>query len=107
MLEGVLWIWIISRKLSNNNFKQFLPKPKCAFTPPKFLTRNSPAFLKLQFIEKPKSDSRTQVHWIWLIVPTKEMGKTFIRKNFDHRCRKHQKSEQHITMPCGHHNKNS
>lgn len=38
-----------------------LPKPKWALTPPKFRTRNSPDFLKLQFSENPKSDSKTQV----------------------------------------------
>lgn len=38
-----------------------LPRPKCALTPPKFLTRNNDDFLKLQLIIKPKSDSSTQV----------------------------------------------
>lgn len=38
-----------------------LPKPKCALRPPKFLTRNSPDFLKLQLSIKPKSDSKTHV----------------------------------------------
>ena len=46
-----------------------LPKPMYALAPPKFLTRNNPDFLKLQFMENPKSDSRTQVHCILLIVP--------------------------------------
>lgn len=47
----------------------YLPRPICALTPPKFLTRNSPEFLKLQLKANPKSDSKTQVHWIWFIVP--------------------------------------
>lgn len=38
-----------------------LPKPKCALTPPKFLTRNNDDFLKLQLIIKPNSDSSTHV----------------------------------------------
>lgn len=32
-----------------------------AFTPPRFLTRKSPLFLKAQFSMMPKSDSKTQV----------------------------------------------
>lgn len=42
-------------------WQNILPKPKCALTPPRFLTRNSPDFLKLQFKISPKSDSNTQV----------------------------------------------
>jgi len=38
-----------------------LPKPKWAFRPPKFRTRNSPDFLKLQSRMKPKSDDKTHV----------------------------------------------
>lgn len=77
-LKRFEWRWDL--KVGNKIFLNInaLPKPKCAFTPPKFLTRNSPAFLKLQFIEKPKSDSRTQVHWIWLMVPgSRGKGKKF------------------------------
>lgn len=40
-----------------------LPNPKCAFKPPRFLTRNNPDFLKAQLTTIPKSVSRTQVPW--------------------------------------------
>lgn len=38
-----------------------LPRPMWALTPPRFLTRNRPDFLKAQLRVNPKSDSKTQV----------------------------------------------
>lgn len=41
----------------------------CALTPPRFLTRKSPDFLKAQLITNPKSDSNTQVERLYRHVP--------------------------------------
>lgn len=71
----VIKIFIVKRKMIVKYITTehlILPKPIYALAPPKFLTRNNPDFLKLQFMANPKSDSRTQVHCILLIVP-KEM----------------------------------
>lgn len=71
---SVLKVFIVKRKILLRYITTehlILPKPIYALAPPKFLTRNNPDFLKLQLIANPKSDSRTQVHCILLIVPEK------------------------------------
>lgn len=54
-------IYVCTNACFSRVYIQLLPKPKCAFTPPRFRTRNSDDFLKLQFSKKPKSESNTHV----------------------------------------------